>query len=161
MGQPARRVAVRKPERKLDKFIDELIETRVFKTRGQIAAACGTTDAGLSQILGDPHRRLSVEQCLRLAIRTQTDPAELLRMAGRLDGAKLVDQLWPRDSRNTLALTQGERELIEQWRDLTISGRHHVGAVMAMCAETARARMSGASGVLRTAPRAKLSRVTR
>ena len=34
--------------RRLEKYLDELITTRVFLTRRQIAEECGLTDAGLS-----------------------------------------------------------------------------------------------------------------
>src|SRR5215203_5519820 len=110
----------RTPRRSLGQFIDELLELRVFKTRGEIAAECGTDDAGLSRAVSDPqHRRLSVEGCLRLARKIEASPVMILKVAGRDEAAAVLDDLLPR-KRDTMTITRSERELVELWREITL-----------------------------------------
>jgi hypothetical protein len=139
--------------KKLERLLDELIETRVFHTRREIAEECGITDQGLSQVLSDPQRRLSVEQCLRLARKIRANPVAILRVAGRTEAATVLEDLWPRD-RDLVAITRSEREVIDQWRTMTISDRHHLGALMKICADRERARTDGRGGPARDATRA-------
>ena len=150
--------------KKLERFLDELIETRMFRTRREIAEECGTTDQGLSQALSDPQRRLSVEQCLRLARRIRAHPVAILRMAGRDEAAAVLEDLWPR-KHDLVAITRSERELIDQWRAMTISDRHHLSALIKICAERERARTAGHGGPARDAtrvwPRPKPKKVVR
>jgi hypothetical protein len=140
-----------------------LIEARVFRTKAELAEECGTTSAGLSQALTAPTRRLSVEQCLRLARRIKAHPAAVLRIAGRDEAAAVIDDLWPR-KRDLVAITQSEREVLQLWRDMTISDRHHLSALIKICAERERARTAGRGGPVRVATRAwppKLKRAAR
>jgi hypothetical protein len=131
--------------RRLEKYLDELITTRVFLTRRQIAEECGLTDAGLSLILSNPRRRFTMEQCLRLARKLQEDPVGVLRLMGRPDAAALLDDLWPRKS-NYLAITQSEREVIKQWRDMTSNDRYHFLALLTISADRERASTHGRRG---------------
>lgn len=129
--------------RKLERYLDGLIETGVFRTRGEIAAECGTTDDLLSHVLNTPNRRLSVEQCLRLARKVEAYPAVILRVAGRDDVANVLDDLWPR-KRDLVHLTRKERELVTQWRELQWRERHHLEGLMGIFAERrASARSAG------------------
>lgn len=111
------------------------------------------TDAGLSQVLSDPRRRLTLKQCLRLAARTHSLPVAILKLAGRPDEAELVESLWPR-TREHLAISQSEKELLTLWREMRIPDRHHVRALVTICVERARANTVGPLGT----PRAALPR---
>lgn len=139
---------------KLGRYLDELIDWRVFRTRGEIAAACGTTDAGLSDVLNeDLNRRLSVEQCLRLARTVKAHPVTVLRMAGRDEAADVLDDVWPR-KRNLVHLTRSEQELVKQWRELTLDYRHHVGAMIVVAVAGLRASLAGTRARARAGRRA-------
>ena len=86
-----------------------------------------------------------MEQCLRLARKLQEDPVGVLRLMGRPDAAALLDDLWPRKS-NYLAITQSEREVIKQWRDMTSNDRYHFLALLTISADRERASTHGRRG---------------
>jgi hypothetical protein len=115
---------------KLIKYVTQLVDTNVVRSRREIAKACGMSDGALSNALTDPTRRLSIAQCLRLALRVKADPATVLRMAGREDDADLIWMLWPATAGGPL--TQAEWELVTQWRNMDQKARHHIGAFMGM-----------------------------
>lgn len=139
-------------------FIERLLDDGVFRTRGEIAVECGTDDAGLSKAVNNPeHRRLSVEGCLRLARKIKMTPMEVLLVAGRDDAAAVLDDLWPR-RRDMMAISRSEKELLKLWRELTLHDRHHFLALIDICAERARARITGPVGVRRIAPRSSRER---
>jgi len=133
----------------LERYVDEWIEDGVFKTRGEAAAACGMKDAAFSRALNhEGGRTLSVEQCLRLALRLTEHPAAVLRIAGRQDVARVVDDLWRRHTGSRDALTRREREHLALWRSANVSMRHAVDAILAqfVAEVAASARSAGTNG---------------
>lgn len=126
----------------LGRYIDDLIRKGVFRTKGEFAAACGTPDSVLNVILNQPGRRLSVEQCLRLALAIKEPVTVVLRRAGRAEAAQLWEDLTPQ-KRTLVSLTRTEREVIKQWREITTKDRNHVSAILEMSVELERARMNG------------------
>lgn len=146
---------------RLERFVDSLIEANMFRNRREVARECGMSDAALSQVLkNDPQkpRRLSVEQCLRLARKIHAHPAEVLKMAGRPDMAAIVTDLWPT---KLSMVTRSEKEMYTQWRTLTVNNRYHIRAIIRVCAEQA-ARTTGAGRSARAAsPRSSQPKRTR
>ena len=121
----------------LEAYIDQLIDHRIFQTRSDVAAECGMTDAALSQAINKPQeRRLTVEQCLRLARKIDEHPATVLRQAGRPEAAQVVEDLWP-GKKNRHPLTRRERELIKQWRIISVKHKHHIEAIVDICVREA------------------------
>jgi hypothetical protein len=139
--------------KKLEQFLDALIDRREFRTHREIAAEIGTTDHGLSQCLYDPRRRLSVEQCLRLARKIGAHPMVVLRIAGRHETANVLDELWPQ-KRDLVALTGREREVIQQWRSTTLDDQGHLWALLRRCADLGRVRTDGRAATARRGLRA-------
>jgi hypothetical protein len=128
----------------LETFLDRLIEDNVFQTHRQIALECGMKEPVLSLVLTDPRRRLTVEQCLRLARRANVHPPNLLRVAGRTEAADVVEELWPQAQKKHF--TRKECELIDRWRQLSLRSKH---AVFGMCVELAAAATAGTDGGVR------------
>lgn len=130
----------------VERYVDQLIEDGVFKTRGEVAAACGMGDAALSRALSDGYKgTLTVEQCLRLALELGEHPAAVLRIAGRKDVAQLVDDLWPRRTPRN-GLTRREREHLALWRQATVRTRHSLDAILVQLHAKGTARTVGTSG---------------
>ena len=142
----------------LEQYLDGLIENRKFRTRSEIASECGTTDDGLSHVLADPNRRLSVQQCLRLARKLEEHPTKILRVAGWGDVAAVLEDVWPK-RRDLVHLTRKERELVQQWRALPWRERHHLEGLMVIFAERqASAASDGAGAPVRAGRRASMPR---
>ena len=143
----------------LQRFFTSLIENGSFRTHREIALEMKTTEVNLSQVLREPGRFLSVEQCLRLAGKIDEYPGEVLRKAGRPEMADIIDALWPRE-RNFIALTRGERELIQQWRKIPTLTRRHLVALVAINAALA-VRLDGPRGPAPRASRASRPKLLR
>lgn len=138
------------PQQELTDWFQRLITDGIFRTRRDIAQACGMDDATLSLVLSVPTRRLTTVQCLRLALATKTNPAATLRRAGRPEDADVVDALWP--PTKTINLNSAERELIREWRLLNSNDKHHAGAIISILADRASARSDGPAPSVRDAP---------
>src|SRR5262245_7962461 len=128
------------PNPKLERFIDELLDDRIFPTRGKIAEAVGMTDSGFSRAIRD-EGTLSVESCFLLARAVKERPATILRVAGKDDLAEVVAALC---QAKTFALTRREIEHVEQWRRLSIVERMPLESIIYNFAK--RARTGGGLG---------------
>jgi plasmid maintenance system antidote protein VapI len=103
----------------LEDFIDELLQDKVFRTRGELAAAIKMTDSGFSRAVRN-EGTLSVETCLLLAHAVKESPARILKLAGREALAVALSELT--DPRS-YQITRRERELLNQWRRIAVSER--------------------------------------
>lgn len=153
-GMTARQKAQQRLEiqRQLERFIDELIEKRLFKTRSEVARACGMKEQLLAMVLSGryPERRLTIGQCLRLAQSIQESAAKILRLAGRPEDAAVVDDLW--SPAKAFPVNRSERELITQWRLISYDDRHHVNGIVEILARKARADSDGHALNVRVEP---------
>jgi hypothetical protein len=138
----------------LERYVDELIENDVFKSRRAVALACGMKDAPFSRAVNhekdDGRRRartLSMEQCFRLALAANDDPATVLRAAGRHEAAKMVSALWPAG----YAFTRREREHLKLWRLTTVGERHQMEGIILLLVKTRAARSDGSRKTVRRA----------
>lgn len=110
----------------LAEYIDEVIQTRMFKTRKQIAQALRMKESTFSKSV-NVDGTLTVEQCIRLAGLVGVPVPGILQLTGRHELAKLATQmLSPSGDR---LLSKYEWELISLWRQLTETGRQALYAV--------------------------------
>jgi hypothetical protein len=128
------------PQQKLQRYLGLLIEKGIFHSHNDIADVCGMTRDLLSHVLNAPERRLSVEQCLRLALEIREHPPAVLRVAGREDAADVLEEVWPRKRGH---ITRSEQDLVDRWRQLTLKARHHLGGLIAIHAERGSADSDG------------------
>ena len=133
----------------LNELVADLLRKNIFKSRRAIAHDIGLKDSAFSLVLSRPDRRLTTDQCFRLANRLRAYPGTILRIANRPDSAAIVDAAWPKPTQTRL--TRGEYELIKQWRRISMGSKHHLAAVIQIFAEKEGARSAGPDGPLNTA----------
>ena len=137
--------------RAFQRYLESFIDDGVFRTQEDIADACGLDHSRFAKVLKNPRRMLTVEQCLRLAFTIKEDPMVVLKRAGREPAAQALAAVWPR-KQNLTTTTRSERELIHKWRQMTLKDRHHVNAIINVCAALA-VSMDGRGSTTRGATR--------
>lgn len=111
------------PNDKLIQYVDRLIASR-YRTASKLAASLGITESAFSRAI---HKQgtLSLENCLRLADASGDDPCVVLRIAGKLDHAALLQRLLGED-----ALSPRACRYIRAWQKRSRIYQDHVAAIV-------------------------------
>jgi hypothetical protein len=105
-------------------WINEQIHAR-FNTATALARAIGVQ---LPVFLrGVEKGTFSIANLLRLAQATDTHPSDVLRLAGKGDIAKLIEELYQVD---VLPVSAGEQRLLRRWRQLSPQAQHSLETIM-------------------------------
>lgn len=100
--------------------------TDAHAKKTEFARLVGIHKSTLSHLLAGTSRP-STDACLRIAVGTETSPTDLLRAAGKVRIAQLLDEYYkpsdltprPRAPR----LTRAEQRVVRQWRALSQRGK--------------------------------------
>lgn len=90
-----------------------------FPSKKAFAEALDIDPSRLTRAINAGDFPFNIENCLRLAKLSGESPTEILRSAGKVDIAELIESLYGREAEYTAK----ERELIETWRSLTPQAR--------------------------------------
>jgi hypothetical protein len=103
----------------------KLIESLLPNYRGtkqDLAKAIGMTPSGFGR--GVDRNTLSIENLLRLAKETGTEPRVIFRAAGKESVLRLMEDLFGQGQ--ATGLNASEREILSQWRQLSAKGKEHL-----------------------------------
>jgi transcriptional regulator with XRE-family HTH domain len=114
----------------LKALLREVLEDTFAGRQASMAAAVGLTQSHLSRALRDG-KNFGVENCLRLALETGRSAGDILRAAGKLEVADLLEQLYgpPRKAQSPLAakamarieqLDAEHQKLAVDWLSITL-----------------------------------------